>query len=221
MTISKSDWDKYVKRMSSLSKTAGEKLQQYAWTYGIDDVDALIQYAQALVTKYGEGSAELACAMYDEIAELSGEILPSAIPAVTATYQETAKAVQGSLLQSPEGKLLNSVAQRLVKQAGADTITQNAIRDRAEWAWVPVGDTCPFCLTLASRGWQRASESQLKGGHATHIHANCNCQFTVRFNEKDGVAGYEPEKYRKIYESAEGNSSKAKINFMRRQQASD
>ena len=45
---------------------------------------------------------------------------------------------------------------RLVKRAGADTTLKNAQRDGAEFAWVPHGDSCAFCLTLASRGWQRA-----------------------------------------------------------------
>lgn len=47
---------------------------------------------------------------------------------------------------------------RLVKRAGADTTLKNAQRDGAEFAWVPHGDSCAFCLTLASRGWQRASQ---------------------------------------------------------------
>ena len=54
-------------------------------------------------------------------------------------------------------------------------LLKNAVRDGAEWAWVPHGDTCPFCITLASNGWQKASRKVLKGGHAEHIHANCDC----------------------------------------------
>ena len=43
---------------------------------------------------------------------------------------------------------------------------KNALRDGAEFAWVPNGDTCAFCMTLASRGWQRASKRAIKNGHA-------------------------------------------------------
>ena len=63
---------------------------------------------------------------------------------------------------------------RMVKQAGADTTQKNAIRDGAEWAWVPHGDACPFCRMLASNGWQIASKNLLKKGHAQHIHANAD-----------------------------------------------
>lgn len=100
---------------------------------------------------------------------------------------------------------------RLVKRAGADTTLKNAVRDGAEWAWVPHGDTCPFCITLASNGWQKASSKVLKGGHADHIHANCDCEFAIRFDHSTTLAGYDPEKYLKQYRDAGGD-----INKMRR-----
>lgn len=84
----------------------------------------------------------------------------------------------------------------------ADTTLKNACRDGAEWAWVPHGDTCPFCITLASRGWQKASEKVLKGGHAQHIHANCDCEFAIRFDHRTTVAGYDPEEYLQQYRDA-------------------
>ena len=85
------------------------------------------------------------------------------------------------------------------------------MRDGAEWAWVPHGDTCPFCITLASRGWQTASQKLLKNGHAEHIHSNCDCEFAVRFDRRTSVAGYDPEKYLKQYRAAGSD-----VNAMRR-----
>ena len=115
------------------------------------------------------------------------------------------------------GKKNNGAVGRLVKRAGADTTLKNAIRDGAEFAWVPSGDTCAFCITLASRGWRRASEKALKGGHAEHIHSNCDCTYAVRFDGKSGVKGYDPEKYLATYEGAEGDTPKEKINALRRE----
>ena len=106
---------------------------------------------------------------------------------------------------------LPSGVSRLVKRAGADTSLRNAARDGAEWAWVPHGDTCPFCITLASNGWQNASDKVLKGGHAQHVHANCDCEFAIRFDHRTTVAGYDPEKYLAQYNAAGGD-----INAMRR-----
>ena len=160
-----------------------------------------IDYAYALATQYGEAAATLAAEMYDATALAQGMILDPAEPAPTATYQETAKAIQGTMKN-----LQNTVAAtvgRLVKQAGADTMLLNAGRDGAEFAWIPAGDTCSFCITLASRGWQEQSETAKKHGHAEHIHANCDCTYSVRFDRKSTVQGYDPDKYLVMYKGAD------------------
>ena len=102
--------------------------------------------------------------------------------------------------------------------AGVDTTMKNALRDGAYWAWIPHGDTCAFCLMLASNGWQRASKKAIKGGHAEHIHANCDCTYAISFNGKGTVEGYDPDKYKAMYDNAEGNTWQEKLNSMRRQQ---
>ena len=190
----------YYARLSKLNEKAGQQMAEYVVAHGIEDGPALIAYANALVTKYGEGSAELACQMYDALAEAQGVTLPAAEPAATAEYGEVARMVNATKRQNP-ANLPNGV-RSLVKRAGADTTLHNAIRDGAEWAWVPHGDTCPFCMMLASNGWQKASAKLLKGGHASHIHANCDCEFAVRFDSSTTVAGYDPEKYLKQYRAA-------------------
>ena len=70
---------------------------------------------------------------------------------------------------------------------------------------------CPFCITLASRGWQTASQMLLKNGHAEHIHSNCDCEFAMRFHSGASVAGNAPEKYLKQYRDAGSD-----VNAMRR-----
>ena len=209
MQITARTWNEYIARLSKLNEKAGQLMQEYVAAHGTEDGPALIAYAHALVTKYGEGSAELACQMYDALAEASKANLPAAEPAATANYGEVARMVNATKRQNP-ANLPNGV-RRLVKRAGADTTLHNAIRDGAEWAWVPHGDTCPFCIMLASNGWQKASAKLLKGGHAEHIHANCDCEFAVRFDGSTTVAGYDPEKYLRQYRAAGSD-----VNAMRR-----
>lgn len=209
MQITAKTWNEYITRLSRLNQKAGQLMRQYIDTHGTGDADALITYAVALVTKYGEGSAELACQMYDALAEAANAGVPAAEPAEPADYGEVARMVNATKNQNP-ANLPNGVS-RLVKRAGADTTLKNAVRDGAEWAWVPHGDTCPFCITLASNGWQKASSKVLKGGHADHIHANCDCEFAIRFDHNTTVAGYDPEKYLAQYNAAGGD-----INKMRR-----
>jgi hypothetical protein len=174
----------------------------------------LIDYAYAIATKYGEGSAAMACEMYDAIAALNGANVPPAMPAEPATRWETTKAVRGTLLMNEE--VMPAAVGRLVKLAGVDTIQQNAIRDGAEWAWIPRGDTCAFCIALASRGWQRASKEAIKDGHAEHIHANCDCTYAVRFSHNLDVEGYNPSAYYKMYYGNGKGSSDDKIRALRR-----
>lgn len=208
MKLTQAAWDDYISRLSQLNQKAGQLMREYMDGHPEADTDALIRYAYALVTKYGEGSAELACQMYDALAEAQGVTLPAAEPAPTATYGEVTGMVKATQDSPPS---LQQGVSRMVKQAGADTTTRNAIRDGAEWAWVPHGDACPFCRMLASNGWQRASKNLLKKGHAQHIHANCDCEFAVRFHSGTSVAGYDPEKYLKQYRDAGSD-----VNAMRR-----
>lgn len=214
MRISSKDWKNYIDKLSKLNNIAGEKMSDYVARHGFDD-PRIIDYAYGLVTKYGEGSASLSAMMYDAIAEMEGKILPSAEVAETPEYGEVAKAINGVRKHSQNPTSYGNVVNRLVKRTGADTMLQNAERDGAEFAWVPSGDTCAFCIALASRGWQHISKKTLKNGHAEHIHANCDCNYTVRFDGKSSVAGYNPEEYLEIYESAEGDTPEEKINSIR------
>lgn len=209
MQITANAWNEYITRLSRLNQKAGQLMREYIGSHGTESTDDLIAYAYGLVTKYGEGSAELACQMYDALAEAANAGVPAAEPAEPADYGEVARMVNATKSQNP-ANLPNGVS-RLVKRAGADTTLKNAVRDGAEWAWVPHGDTCPFCITLASNGWQKASSKVLKGGHADHIHANCDCEFAIRFDHNTTVAGYDPDKYLKQYRDAGGD-----INKMRR-----
>lgn len=176
----------------------------------------LIDYAYAVAATYGEGSAAAACEMYDALAEIQGAKVPPAIPADPPSYRDVAKTVNGTRKFSQNPNVTADGISRLVKRTGVDTTVNNAIRDGAEWAWIPHGDTCAFCLMLASRGWQKASKKALKNGHAEHIHAHCDCTYAVRFDSKMEVEGYDPDALRDQYYAAEGNTPQERINSMRR-----
>lgn len=213
MKLTAQTWSEYVARLARLNQSAGQLMADYIAAHGTGDTDALIAYAHALVTKYGEGSAELACQMYDALAAAAKAGVPAAEPAQTASYGEVARMVQATKASPPQ---MQRGVSRLVKRAGADTTLKNALRDGAEFAWIPQGDTCAFCLTLASRGWQKASQAAIKGGHAEHIHANCDCEYAIRFDGRSTVAGYDPEKYLKQYRDAGSDvNALRRVNYAR------
>lgn len=219
MTITEDSWTKYIEDLRKVNDAAANQMAIYLESHPLvtyEDVQVAIDYGYALATKYGEAAAELACQMYDIMAELSGVVLPAAEPAATATIADVGKTINGIRKTSDNIEMLSSGIARLVKMTGVDTTMQNALRDGAEWAWIPHGDTCAFCITLASRGWQRASRKAIKGGHAEHIHANCDCTYAIRFNNDTYVEGYDPDKYLRMYQSEPGKP-KDKINAMRRE----
>lgn len=216
MFISSKDWKNYIERLSALDKKAGDLMREWIAKHGFTDTKAMTDYAFALAQKYGEGSAALSAEMYDAVAEMQGKLYPPAEAMPPPDYGEVAKTVNGILKHSQNPNSVANGVSRLVKRTGADTTLNNALRDGAEFAWVPNGDTCAFCITLASRGWQRMSKNALKNGHAEHIHANCDCTYSIRFDGKSGVAGYDPQKYRDMYYGTEGDTPKERINSLRR-----
>lgn len=216
MQISEAGWSEYVKRLAQIDEKAGQLMQAWIDANGLEDLYAAARYAYSLVSVYGEAAAALACEMYDTAAEASGKVLPPAEPAPTATFEETATAVRGTV--SNRHNSVPDTVSRLTKQAAADTTLQNARRDGAQFAWVPHGDTCAFCIMLASNGWQNVSKKALRNGHAEHIHAHCDCEYAVRFDDHTTIAGYDPDRYYDMYRNAEGSTWEEKVNSMRREQ---
>ena len=209
MQITEKAWVEYITKMSQISQKAADLMQSWVQKNGLENDKALLDYAYALSQHYGQAIGALSCQMYEATAAAQGVIVPTAEVADLPDYGEVAKAIKGTKRQSPNN--IPGTLARLVKQVGADTTLKNAERDGAQFAWVPHGDTCAFCITLASRGWQYMSKKALRNGHAEHIHAHCDCEYAVRFDGKSTVAGYDPDKYLEEYYDANGD-----INEMRR-----
>ena len=209
MQITEKAWVEYITKMSQISQKAADLMQSWVQKNGLENDKALLDYAYALSQHYGQAIGALSCQMYEATAAAQGVIVPTAEVADLPDYGEVAKAVKGTKKQSPNN--IPGTLARLVKQVGADTTLKNAERDGAQFAWVPHGDTCAFCITLASRGWQYMSKKALRNGHAEHIHAHCDCEYAVRFDGKSTVVGYDPDKYLEEYYDANGD-----INEMRR-----
>lgn len=213
MQIPERTWRAYTQKLAKINQKAASLMAEYLNAHGAGDMFKVIDYAYGLSGKYGEAAAELACQMYDALAVAQKAGVAAAEPAEPASYDAVSRTVQKT---AGNADVAASAVGRMVKQAGADTILKNALRDGAEFAWIPSGDACAFCATLASRGWQRASKKTIKGGHAEHIHNNCQCEFAVRFDGKSDVEGYDPDKLYEEYIHADDGSPQDKINAMRR-----
>ena len=220
MTIALKDWISFVDKMSKISSKAAWEFRTWInknGGYASLERQKILDYVYALAEKYGSASSALAATWYDELAALSGKLVPAAEVVAPVEYAEVAKTVNGVMNQSANEDVLAGAVERIVKLQGVDTTLRNAIRDGAEVAWIPHGDTCAFCIALASRGWQRAGKKSLKNGHAEHVHAHCDCTYAVRFDDSLEVPGYDPGRYEAMYYGADGNTPTARINSMRRE----
>ena len=219
MTISKKIWKRYTDGLSKVSNKAKTLMEEYLKTHPIeteDDRDALIEYAYRVSKKYGEAAAEFACQMYDAETAYEGVYADPAEPAEPATYGDVAKAVNGTLKYVLYVEVTAAAVSRLVKRTGQDTTLNNAIRDKAYFAWIPMGETCPFCLSIAAEGWKRATAKALAGGHAEHIHGNCDCAYATKHDEKTDYSAYDPKEYQELFDEAEGDTEEEKVNSVRR-----
>lgn len=220
MEITSKQYDKFQTLMSQISDKA--KSEMLSWIQsqgGYQNVqfDDAIEIAYALSTKYGEASASLSALMYDSIADKSGASVPSAEVAPTMSLDEVKKTIYGASTFSQDDEYIAGTVGRMAKQAGADTTLLNARRDGAEFAWVSEGDSCAYCQLLSNLGWQHASAKTIKGDHATHIHANCQCQFVIRFDHETSVEGYDPNP--DFYDDVPGNTIEEKASNLRREES--
>lgn len=216
MMISARDWANYANRLSKLSSTASQQALAYIQQHGVDDVGAFYEFATALAGKYGEGAAAIACDMYDAIAALQGMILPAAAPAQMPTLEEITNVIGRALETAPS--TAPAEIGKLVKKSATRTMRKNAARDGAKMALIASGDGCPYCKMIASRGW---SDARSDSSFEAHLHGNCRCEYAVRFNDKLGVEGYDPEGIKKEFADTGASGWKDRIKIVRRQYRED
>jgi hypothetical protein len=226
MRISSRAWRKYQQAHAKVREAGQRELEEYfrKLPWDTDENRALLllqSKAIELVERYGPADATLSAGMYDEIMAAQSANVPLAEVAATSPVAEIGadigKAFKRATSSESAQVLTSQVVGRHIKRCGIRTMRDNAARDHAMWAWVCIGDTCAFCRALGSNGWQDASRKVLRGSHADHIHANCDCDFMVKMpGETLDIEGYDPESLLDEYEETDGMSSQDRINAMRR-----
>lgn len=87
--------------------------------------------------------------------------------------------------------LAEEVGGEVVQHANRTTI-HNAVKNNLRYARVPFGNSCAFCLMLASRGFVYKTETTA-GEDKGHYHAHCRCKIVA--GKKDTKIGdHNPEK---------------------------
>lgn len=164
-----------------------------------------------LAATYGEVSATAAADFYDASradSDARGRYTATlpALQARTPVRRNVKWATDplfGGDMESAVGRML-AVTDEAALQEGRNTIMHNAQRDpaRPRFARIPVGETCAWCLMLASRGpVYRSAES---AGAAGQYHGgDCDCEPVASWDGgKDLPPIYDEGYYFEIYDRA-------------------
>ena len=149
MKITSNQWADYINKLSTLNSRGSKLVQDWIDKHGTEDVDALIDYCYKVIARYGTASAELTASMYEAIAQAEKVFIQPAELADIASYGDAAKAVQGSLLQSPSGQLVKQAVSRqinFVSTAKAKSKIQAILRREnlcASKGWKHIGFPVP------------------------------------------------------------------------------
>lgn len=184
-----------------------EFLSEVDETMRLDDV---LEVATRIAEKFAFLGAELGAQWYDLCTQLAGiEAEPAEIQepdpdGLRAKAESTVKASQKPFVETFEYYMQN-VINDSIRKTGDANLWRDYMRGLSpgKWARVPVGDTCAWCLMLASQGaWYLTEESAV--GDGDHYHNGCNCK-AVYHADAESINGYSGKlgKYKAMYYSAE------------------
>lgn len=158
------------------------------------------RFFPVLVESYGEVAATAAADWYDMIyaerPRMAAGMRNEDIARARARWA-IGKAWEGDVPQALS--TLQLVTDEMVRQFGRGTIVQSAGANKRMWARIPSGsETCPYCLTMASRGFAYHTKEAAGGLNPDKFHGGCDCEIVA----DDGKVpkGYDPDKMYKIYE---------------------
>ena len=170
-----------------------------------ENVAALREFALGLLDDVGGAAAEVAYSygaeFYDaaRAAAVGSPLHASPAPpnphaaneaAVKGMIETVAKTGQVELFAAACAARVDYVA----RKSCGDAVVRCAAKDprKPRFARVPQGgETCRFCLMLASRGAVYLTEH--KAGAVDHYHANCDCKVVPDWG--DGIEGYDPDEW--------------------------
>ena len=173
--------------------------------------DEVIELASAIAEQYGFLASELGAQWYDLCTRLANIDAEPAVlsDADSGSIRERAKSMTEKYSDKPRESVLNRFLQNEIQNSIRITGDANLWRDyerglcSGKWARVPVGDTCAWCLMLASQGaWYLSRESAL-GNNGSHYHDGCNC-IAVYHADANSIPNYSNlQRYKSMYYDAE------------------
>lgn len=241
MPVTYQDVKNYSARVSSLADTAVRELTDgiERAVAGVSDpytrADIIRRQVQYYAERYGMSAKELGAQWYELCAERAGVKVDAAI-VDEIDFTNLDRQFQGILRAYADGEETWDEAEMKVKDAfdylihdfTREPVLRNLDRDarsehrryrqteraanRAGYARVPVGETCAWCLMLASLGYFYRSEETALGVDPDHYHAHCDC-IAVPYSGPNDIDGYgdDYELYFDIYATARDDLASGNI----------
>jgi len=164
-----------------------------------------------LVQSYGDTAAVLGADWYDQLRNVpvSAAAFSSVLgePPAVAQVEGSVRWAVGPLFEDAPARSfsrLEGAAQRLILQAGRDSVIGSASRDpvRTGFARIPVGETCKFCTMVASRGFVFSSAAS--AGQSSNFHDDCDCIILAGRDKSQFPDGYDVKVYERAFVNGEG-----------------
>ena len=175
--------------------------------------DEMMDVAREVAYKYRMLGSELGAQWYDLCAELAGiEVDAADLDVIDedALARRAANVAKSQAAQVNPTESFTAFLQAQIAEEIRTTGMLNLDRDYkrgvkgGRWARVPVGETCAWCLMLASNGtWYKSEKSAMFTDHGDKFHANCNCVAVYYANAED-ISGYSGiYRYKRMYYEAD------------------
>ena len=173
--------------------------------------DEIIEQATEVATKFKMLGMELGAQWYDLCTELAGiaaepaDVQDVDVEAVNNRARAYADHATAETAQNVFIQFLQNEINESIRTTGTNNLWRDYDRGLTggKWARVPVGDTCAWCLMLASQGaWYLTEESAL-GKSAGHYHDGCDC-IAVYHADANAISGYSKlADYKRMYYGAD------------------
>ena len=200
-TVTDQAVDELARRIANIGATEPERRARF-----------IRMHVRAVAEEYGLQEQELGAQWYEFCAKAAGVDVDTAIvndidyERLDSYFQSVLEEYENGEMEwsEVEPRVFDSFESKM-RELERGTILDNLDRDvrdsrrwrqtrraamKAGYARVPVGETCAWCLMLASLGYYYRSEETALGVEPDHYHAHCDC-IAVPYNAPGAIEGYD------------------------------
>lgn len=191
----------------------------------------LIDAALRVIESYGVQGKELGAQWYDFCASKAGvpadaaSIEPMDLQGYQFALEDLVSSFDLDEIDAEEMyRRITEMVGDVAANTSRDAVYENMVRDqfldwrldpndrRVRYARIPVGETCAWCIMLASLGAWYLSYESAGGLDPDHFHAHCDC-VVVPYATPDDIPGYASSlgRYRDMYYTANSDRSHGEL----------